>query len=164
MAEDFIDAWKEGSHNYRANNEALYKQLKKTKGKQLDKVFHQLHGEAFEKMDCLTCANCCKTTSPIFYPADIDRMSKAVKMKSAAFIETYLKVDQDGDYVLQSSPCAFLGHDNKCIVYESRPTACREYPHTDRKRMQQIVNLTFNNAEICPAVYNIMERLKAIGT
>lgn len=162
MSEELINAWKDGSANYRANNEGFYKQVNKTKGKQLDKSFHQLHDEAFEKMDCLTCANCCKTTSPIFYPADIDRMSKAVKMKSAAFIETYLKVDQEGDYVLQSSPCPFLGHDNKCIVYESRPTACREYPHTDRKRMQQIVNLTFNNAEICPAVYNILERLKQI--
>jgi hypothetical protein len=162
MADELINDWKAGSENYRAKNDKLYKQLKQTKGKQLDKSFHQLHEEAFKKIDCLDCANCCKTTSPIFYKADIDRLSTVVKMKSADFISTYLKIDQEGDYVLQSSPCAFLGPDNKCTVYESRPTACREFPNTNRKGMQQIINLTFNNAEICPAVYNMLERFKEV--
>jgi hypothetical protein len=28
--------------------------------------------------------------------------------------------------------------------------------------MNQVLNLTFNNAEVCPAVYGIMEKLKEI--
>jgi Fe-S-cluster containining protein len=159
---ELMKAWQQGSSDYRANNSDLYKKLRKTKIKELDKAFHEQHVQVFQEMDCLACANCCKTTSPIFYQADIDRLAKTLKMKVPEFIDTYLRVDEDNDYVLKSSPCSFLGHDNKCIVYENRPTACREYPHTDRKRMNQVLNLTFNNAEVCPAVYGIMEKLKEI--
>lgn len=159
---ELMKAWQQGSSDYRANNGDLYKKLRKTKIKELDKAFHEQHEQVFQEMDCLACANCCKTTSPIFYRADIDRLAKTLKMKVPEFIDTYLRVDEDNDYVLKSSPCSFLGQDNKCIVYENRPTACREYPHTDRKRMNQVLNLTFNNAEVCPAVYGIMERLKEV--
>jgi Fe-S-cluster containining protein len=159
---ELMKAWQQGSSDYRANNGDLYKKLRKTKIKELDKAFHEKHEQVFQEMDCLACANCCKTTSPIFYQADIDRLAKTLKMKVPEFIDTYLRVDEDNDYVLKSSPCSFLGHDNKCIVYENRPTACREYPHTNRKRMNQVLNLTFNNAEVCPAVYGIMEKLKEI--
>ncbi|MFB0925453.1 MAG: YkgJ family cysteine cluster protein, partial [Vicingaceae bacterium] len=48
-------------------NKALVKKLKKSKPKSLDDTVHQLHEETFEKIDCLACANCCKTTSPAIY-------------------------------------------------------------------------------------------------
>ncbi|MEP4671118.1 MAG: YkgJ family cysteine cluster protein, partial [Cyclobacteriaceae bacterium] len=127
-----------------------------------DDQFHEQHAEAFKTIDCLECANCCKTTSPIFQQSDIERVAKTLKMKTPQFIEEYLKLDEDDDYVLLSSPCPFLGDDNKCIVYESRPKACREYPHTDRKRMYQITGLTLKNTLICPAVANIVKNLQEI--
>ena len=68
-------------------------------------------------------------------------------------------MDEEHDYVLQKSPCFFLGEDNKCSIYEDRPLACREYPHTDRKNMHQILNLTLKNVEICPAVVQITEQI-----
>lgn len=80
-------------------------------------------------------------------------------MKVPVFIDTYLYLDDEKDYVLKSSPCPFLGADNKCIVYENRPKACREYPHTDRKRMYQITDLTFKNTLVCPAVSQIVRKL-----
>ncbi|MBM3186118.1 MAG: YkgJ family cysteine cluster protein [Bacteroidetes bacterium] len=110
-------------------------------------------------MDCLTCANCCKTTSPIFRDADIRRISKHLRMKEAQFISNYLKMDDESDYVLQKSPCHFLGTDNKCDIYEVRPLACREYPHTDRKNMHQILDLTVQNTLICPAVSRIVQKI-----
>jgi Fe-S-cluster containining protein len=128
----------------------------------VDNAFHDTHQEVFEEMDCLTCANCCKTTSPIFYPNDIDRVAKALQMKPGAFIEKYLRVDEDNDFVLQASPCPFLQADNACSVYEDRPKACREYPHTNRKKMVQILDLTQKNSVICPAVFEIVERLKKL--
>ena len=64
------------------------------------------------------------------------------------------------DYVLQTVPCTFLGEDNSCSIYEVRPKACREYPHTNRIKQHQILNLTEKNVEVCPAVYNIVEKLK----
>ncbi|RED99875.1 YkgJ family cysteine cluster protein [Marinoscillum furvescens] len=152
---------KQASDKKKANKTFL-KGLKRQKPKDLDDQFHQLHNEVFEEIDCLECANCCKTTSPIFQMSDIERLAKTLRMKVAGFIAEYLQLDEDGDYVLRQSPCAFLGADNKCIVYESRPKACREYPHTDRKRMYQITDLTFRNTLVCPAVSRVLDRLQAV--
>lgn len=146
----------------RSENEKFYKRLKLKSPKDLDEQFHQLHEDVFEEIDCLTCANCCKTTSPIFYERDIERAAKAVKMKPGDFFEKYLKMDEDKDAVLKQAPCAFLGSDNYCSIYESRPNACREYPHTDRKKMYQVLDLTMKNTLVCPAVLEITERLKKI--
>ena len=143
-------------------NKVFYDKLQRTKPKQLDNNFHKMHDEAFEKIDCLACANCCKTTSPIFYNRDIEKLAKHLKQKPGSFIETYLRIDEDKDYVLKQAPCPFLGADNYCSVYEARPTACREYPHTDRKRMEQILTITYNNTFVCPAVLEITEKLKKI--
>ena len=152
---------KSAERSYRQHRETI-QLLKKSKVKNLDDRFHELHQEAFEEIDCLTCANCCKTTSPIFYESDIDRVAKAVKMKTSVFVEAYLHKDEDNDYVLNEMPCPFLGYDNKCIVYESRPRACREYPHTNRKRMHQILDLTLKNTQVCPAVHEIVKRFQGL--
>jgi Fe-S-cluster containining protein len=128
----------------------------------VDDVFHAVHNEVFEEMDCLQCANCCKTTSPIFYQTDIDRVARSLRIKPGDLIERYLRIDEDGDYVLKSSPCPFLGSDNYCSIYSDRPKACREYPHTDRKKMVQIMDLTLRNTLVCPAVFEMVERLKSI--
>ncbi len=127
----------------------------------LDEHFHDAHDEAFKKIDCLECANCCKTTSPIFIDRDIDRIASHLRMKPSAFVAQYLRLDEDGDYVLQQSPCAFLAEDNYCSIYDVRPRACREYPHTNRKNMQQILDLTRKNTEVCPAVAKIVLQLKS---
>ncbi len=140
----------------------LFLKLKKLKPSNLDDVFHTLHEEAFEHIDCLNCANCCKTTSPIFTQRDIERLSKLFKISPLQFIENHLKIDDDKDYVLKSAPCTFLGEDNYCSIYDNRPTACREYPHTDRKRMYQLLDLTAKNAAICPAVFEITEKIKKV--
>lgn len=134
--------------------------LKRRKVKKLDSLFHEAHEEAFSKIDCLDCANCCKTTSPIFRDVDIKRISSFLKMKVSDFIETYLRLDEDGDYVLTKAPCSFLGEDNKCSIYEHRPLACREYPHTDRKNMYQLLDLSYRNSLICPAVHDIVCKIR----
>lgn len=141
-------------------NKQFFNKLKLKKPKQLDDLFHTAHEEVFEEIDCLTCANCCKTTSPIFYQNDIERAAHAVRLKPGEFIEKYLRIDEDNDYVLQSSPCFFLDAENYCTIYESRPKACREYPHTDRKKMIQIMDLTYQNTLVCPAVLKITEKVK----
>ncbi|MCE7057623.1 YkgJ family cysteine cluster protein [Algoriphagus sp. AGSA1] len=137
----------------------LKARLRKIKPKVLDEKFEKLHGEAFEEIDCLDCANCCKTTSPIFLNTDIDRLAKVFRMKSSAFIEEYLHRDEEGDFVLNFSPCVFLGTDNKCLVYEDRPKACREYPHTNRKKIHGVLELSLKNTLVCPAVFKIFQQI-----
>tara|TARA_Y100000782_G_C10170836_1_gene259704 strand:- start:1289 stop:1786 length:498 start_codon:yes stop_codon:yes gene_type:complete len=137
-----------------------FQRLKKEKPKVIDELFHEEHDNAFEEIDCLTCANCCKTTGPLFTDKDIERLSGHLRMKPSQFVEQYLRIDEDNDYVLQQVPCPFLGEDNYCSVYESRPKACREYPHTDRKNMHQILSLTKKNVQICPAVLHVVEAIE----
>tara|TARA_R110002020_G_scaffold25492_4_gene82906 strand:+ start:626 stop:1120 length:495 start_codon:yes stop_codon:yes gene_type:complete len=149
---------KESKSEY-SSNQKLKARLRKVKPKILDETFEKLHEEAFEEIDCLDCANCCKTTSPIFLNTDIDRLAKVFRMKSSAFIDEYLHRDEEGDFVLNSSPCTFLGEDNKCLVYEDRPKACREYPHTNRKKMHGILELSLKNTLVCPAVFKIFQQI-----
>ncbi|VAW14805.1 FIG00650678: hypothetical protein [hydrothermal vent metagenome] len=143
-----------------SENKKFFARLKKRAPKNLDAVMQELHEAEFRKTDCLKCANCCKTTGPLFTHTDIKRISKFFKLKPHLFIEKYLKVDEDQGYVLQQVPCAFLGADNYCSIYDVRPKACHEFPHTDRRKFQQIDQLTLKNVAICPAAYNIVEEMK----
>ena len=141
-------------------NKKFFAKLKSKPPKDLDYIMQDLHEQEFKRTDCLECANCCKTTGPLFTDKDIDRISKFFRLKPQQFIAQYLRIDEENDYVLQSVPCTFLGADNYCSIYEVRPKACREFPHTDRKKFQQISNLTIKNVAICPAAFNIVEAMK----
>lgn len=133
--------------------------LSKLNPRKLDNLFHVAHEEVFDTFDCLQCAQCCITTGPLLTSKDIDRAASALDIKPGDFVGKYMKVDEDGDYVFKSLPCPFL-HDNKsCSIYEDRPRACREYPHTNRTNMYQILQLTQKNALICPAVFLILEKI-----
>jgi len=125
-----------------------------------DLKIQAVHQRISDRTDCLACGNCCRSLGPRITDKDVERLSKVVRMKSVDFIQTYLKVDEDGDMVFKAMPCPFLGADNYCAVYESRPKACREYPHTDRKKFYQIYMLSVKNAETCPIVYEVLEEIK----
>ena len=158
MQDQLNDLPKRAKDKHKVHKTFLAK-LKKKPPKQLDYLMQELHEEEFQRTDCLECANCCKTTGPLFTPKDIERISKSFRMKPSKFIADYLKIDEDNDYVLQSVPCVFLSQDNKCSIYDIRPKACREFPHTDRRKFQQISNLTLKNVKICPAAFNIVEAM-----
>ena len=145
-----------------SENKKFFAKLKKKTPKNLDYIMQELHEAEFKRTDCLTCANCCKTTGPLFTNADVERISKSFRMKPQKFIDTYLRIDEENDFILQQVPCTFLGADNYCSIYDVRPKACREFPHTDRKKFQQISNLTLKNVEICPAAYSIVEEMKKL--
>lgn len=144
----------------RAENQRFFKKLRQKPPRALDQIAGEAHQAVFADTDCLECANCCKTTGPLFTPTDIGRIAGALRMKPGAFTEQYLRLDEDGDYVLQTLPCPFLGADNYCSIYDHRPRACREYPHTDRRKLYQIGKLTVKNTAICPAAYRIVEAIK----
>jgi uncharacterized protein len=148
------------TNNSRAEIKSLIKNLKRKKHRNLDDVVHEMHDNIFSSFKCLDCANCCKTIGPRLVDKDINRLAKHLKMKLSAFIEAYVEIDEDNDYVFRNHPCPFLLPDNYCMVYENRPKACRDYPHTNRKRFVQILDLSHKNCETCPAVFEVFERLK----
>ena len=154
-------------HNWQRKSELRQKEYKRfleraakpaERNKVLDRL-PDLHEEAFEKVDCLQCANCCKNYSPRFKTPDIKRIAKHLKMKEGDFIETYLKLDTDGDYVVQSKPCPFLGADNYCGIYEVRPSDCERFPYTDEDVFVRRPAITQKNSTFCPIVYYVLEKL-----
>lgn len=159
MVTDSLHNWSKKS----AEKQKHYKQLlQRADQKRMLKILPELHEEAFSKINCLNCANCCKNYSPRFKTPDIKRISKHLKMKEGEFISTYLRIDEDGDYVVKSSPCPFLGSDNFCSIYEARPSDCARYPYTDEDVFLKRKQLTLKNSMVCPAVYYVLERMSAL--
>ena len=152
MPQDFEKTAKEHQKKYRDF-------LKKADKNKVLARLPQLHKEAFEKVDCLQCANCCKNYSPRFKMPDIKRIAKHLRMKESAFIEKYLNLDQDGDYVVKAHPCPFLGDDNYCSIYDQRPRDCARFPYTDEDVLVKQPNLTLKNTTVCPAMFHVMEAL-----
>lgn len=153
---------KEKNNNHIPEFEKLFKKLKQRPPKDLDKQVLRIHHQVSDEIDCLTCANCCKTTGPMFTSTDIERISGYLKIKPQAFVERYLRKDEDGDTVFQTLPCPFLDENNYCWIYQVRPKACREYPHTDRKKIYQISKITIKNTQICPIAHQVVKRIEEL--
>lgn len=143
-----------------AENKKFFQKIKRKKPNQLDRLIQEIHEEVFAEYDCLTCANCCKTLSPIIKMRDIERIAKYMRLSTSQFIDKYLYLDEDEDYVFQSTPCPFLDNANYCMIYEQRPDACRGYPHTDTHKTLKLLNIIEKNVSVCPATYHIIENLK----
>jgi hypothetical protein len=156
MAKDILTNWQKKS----AERQKIYKQyLLRAKKNDVLKQLPGLHDEAFSRIDCLECANCCKNYSPRFKTPDIKRISKHLGLREGAFIETYLREDEEGDFVLQSLPCPFLGTDNICSIYEQRPSDCKRFPYTDEDVIIKRQPLTLKNSNFCPITYYVLEGL-----
>jgi uncharacterized protein len=156
MPEEILHNWQKKS----AEHQKRYKQFlqRADKNKTL-KQLPDLHDEAFSKIDCLQCANCCRNFSPRFKTPDIKRISRHLKMRESEFIERYLKVDEDGDFVTKSNPCPFLGADNYCSIYDERPSDCHRFPYTDEDVLIKRQQLTLKNSTFCPITYYVLEKL-----
>jgi len=156
----FPETYLQKAKQHKKTTHKFLKRLKAKPPKNLDQEVNALDEEVFNKIDCLECANCCKTTSPVFKEKDIKRIAKLLGMKRNEFIDHYLQMDTDGAYILKQVPCPFLEEDNKCSIYPDRPEACASFPHTHRTKQRKLLDLTQENYTICPAVYQIVERLK----
>ena len=160
MGDHFLEEYFAKAKEKQQEHKKFLEKFKKKPPKNLDQKMEEIHDNVFNRIDCLSCANCCKTTGPLFTQKDIERLAHVFRLKPSQFIAKYLRIDEDNDYVLQQVPCPFLDSDNYCLVYEDRPKACREYPHTDRKKFYQINHLTLKNTLICPATYEVVEQMQ----
>ena len=134
--------------------------LKGTEPKDLDKLVNKLHHTLFKEIDCKECQNCCKSIVPTLTNKDISRISKVLGMTFEEFKNNYLKEDED-QWIINSNPCPFLTTGG-CSIYDSRPRTCMEYPHTDKKEVVHRLYNIIGNCEICPVVFEIIERLKMV--
>jgi uncharacterized protein len=132
----------------------------------LDLSDYSLHGivrqatqEVWDHIDCRSCANCCKTRHPVFSRTEVQRIAAYLGLTPAELRARYLEVDQEvAKYITRQLPCPFL-KDNLCSIYDVRPSVCAGYPHLHRNFRHRLWQ-TIDNAETCPIVFNVLERLK----
>ena len=156
-----VNAWKENAQDHDDANYKFLRSLKRRPAKKVDRLAQRIHLEVFEVVDCTRCANCCRTLQPVFTDEDIERIAAYRGMTTAEFITTYLEEAEEGPgYRTRTTPCPLLGEDNKCTVYEVRPETCWKYPYTDQEVFWSRTSNHANNALACPAVFEIIERMK----
>lgn len=126
----------------------------------IDSKVHQLYREISSRIECTSCANCCRVSRPLLTKADVKRLSQAQSLSISAFRARYLRTDEDekGE-TFNALPCPFL-KDNRCTVYEHRPADCRSFPHMHKREFIFRVNQAFSNCQVCPIVFNLYEGLK----
>ena len=102
-------------------------------------------GERFLKFRCTGCGNCCKEPLLPLTDQDITRITKATGEPPSAFVrwvdrhgidmddepEAFVRL-RDGKRVMimrqGKGGCHFLGADDRCTIYKSRPLGCRVFP------------------------------------
>lgn len=156
MPDDSLHNWQKKSREKQKHFKNFLERADKNK---VLKQLPHLHEEAFNKIDCLQCAACCKNYSPRFKTPDVKRISKYLGIKESELIETYLRVDEEGDFVVKTTPCPFLGADNFCSVYQVRPSDCARFPYTDEDVLIKRQPLTLKNSTFCPITYYVLDKL-----
>ena len=156
---DWKQEWESGKSKAKAQNKKLLARLSKINTKKVNSVAEEAHENVFARIDCLECANCCTSIPPMVNETDARRISKALGMKVSQFKKEYLTYDDDDDMVMNQSPCPFLGEGNMCSIYDVRPKACRQYPHTDNFEFTKHLKLHSVNVRYCPAVFHILKEI-----
>lgn len=135
--------------------------LEKQPPRGLDKITVALEKDVWQEVDCLACANCCKTMTPTFNKEDLKRISAHFGQTVDQFKAQWLKQERGGDrdWINRRQPCQFLNlSDNKCSIYEIRPADCAGFPHLGRK-MKDYVHVHKQNVEYCPATAKMVDKM-----
>ena len=135
--------------------------IKKNPPRGLDTIAAGIDAEVWKEVDCLSCANCCKSMTPTFTRADIKRISTYLEMTHIEFKEKWLKFDKkDGDWVNKKQPCQFLDHTtNMCSIYEVRPLDCSGFPYLKKRKMSDYLHVHQQNVVYCPATFKMVEKM-----
>ena len=134
--------------------------LEKNAPRGIEKMTATIEKEVWKEMDCLSCANCCKTMTPTFTTADLKRISAHFGQTPDEFKAKWLYKERgSGDWMNKKEPCQFLNlKDNKCSIYAIRPADCAGFPHLPKK-MKDFVHVHKQNVEYCPATHRMVEKM-----
>ena len=132
---------------------------------ELDAQFLALHKELFIGYDCFKCCNCCRSYGIILDIDEVKRIAAYLGLAESDFIAEYLtEADPDDEkpHKFKSNPCRFLGDDGRCRIQDCKPDVCTGFPYTDQPdRLSSMYSILWN-AEVCPVVFEILERLKVM--
>ena len=136
------------------------RRLKRLSDQELDQRFEIENEKAFKKIDCLSCANCCITKGPTFSKKDINRIAKHQNLSPQEFSDKHLKINKDGNYALNQTPCLFLEADNKCGIYDIRPEPCASYPYLNKRNVSQLFPYFEAHVSTCLIVEEVIREVK----
>ena len=137
--------------------------IEKNTPRGLDNIAEKVDKEVWEEVDCLTCANCCKSMTPTFTKQDLVRISAHFKQTPDEFKEKWLHKDKNGDWMNTRTPCQFLDKKtNMCSIYSIRPADCAGFPHLAKKKMVEYIDVHKQNVEYCPATYKMVEKMQLL--
>ena len=159
--EEILQRWKKHAIEDEEKNFLFIRSLKLRDAAPVDAMAKKLHKEAFEKIDCVKCGNCCKVSKPLLLEEDIQRIAEHLQISIAQLIADYLEKDEYGDWTTNTLPCPFFNQENNnCTIYTVRPKDCQEFPHTNKKRFASRSYGHSYNTLVCPATHYIVERMK----
>lgn len=155
-----VQAWKTASPPTKEAHKVFLRNVKKLDKHVFNATLVEKHQEVFKEIDCIQCANCCKTSPALLNTSDIQRIAKHLQISTKQFTKIYTVEDVNGEISLNRLPCTFLGDDQRCTIYDIRPTACRRFPHTDEMEYAHRPHLNHKNTIVCPAAFHIVQRLQ----
>jgi Fe-S-cluster containining protein len=135
--------------------------LEKNPPKKLDQITAKVEQEVWKEINCVSCANCCKSMTPTYTSKDMKRISAHFGMTVQDFKNKWLHKERGtGDWLNRSTPCQFLDLEtNMCSIYEIRPLDCAGFPHFSGKKMVEYMHVHKQNVEFCPATYRMVEKM-----
>lgn len=122
---------------------------------ELDERFHRLYSEVCAEVDCTQCARCCLEMPTLAGKAEGRWMARKLGITVEEFQARYLEKVEDSPALHVKAPCPML-EGKRCSRYEQRPS----YPHLHKRALRSRLLGVVANAEICPIVFNVYERLK----
>ncbi len=156
-----LRSFKQRARHHKGKFRRFLTKLEKNPPKGLQNLVNHLETEVWKEVDCLSCANCCKTMTPTFTPTDIRRISAHLGMTGQAFKDKWLRREKGGDrdWLNKTEPCQFLDpKDNTCSIYDVRPADCAGFPHLS-KNLKDYMHVHKQNVECCPATYKMVEKM-----
>ena len=146
---------------YRKSFRSFLNRSEKNPPKAIDKLTALVEPQVWAEIDCLSCANCCKKMTPTFTTKDLKRISAHFNETPEVFRKKWLKKDSNKDLVNKNEPCQFLNlKDNKCSIYEIRPSDCSGFPHLAKKKWVEYAHVHKQNIDYCPATFKMVEKIK----
>lgn len=149
------------ARNNESENIRFREFLQKQNSDIIDEIVFRLNEEITPQIDCTKCGNCCKSLMINVDESDAEMLANHLNLEKEQFYKKYIERSSQGSLaVMNAIPCHFL-NENKCTVYEARPTECREFPGLHHKGFTKRLFTIFMHYDRCPIIYNVVERLKA---
>jgi Fe-S-cluster containining protein len=120
----------------------------------IDGLVMTLSQKYFALIDCMQCANCCRSLHVEFKKSELFAIAKTLGQSIEAFQKQFMSEGK------VNPPCPML-NGKLCSIYENRPDVCRSYPHLEQPEFTSRLIGVIENVAICPIAFNMFEELKA---